>query len=293
MTTQQIENSYRRFLEDKLHFPRSSQVEYIGINFHEQTGEPPIFKCYYSTTESLRDDDVILQQFFERDMIHALNRIRDTHHVGKLRYEIGLRNRANENMLWLYRWIEHSFALSQRQRVELDYMKRWTCCSLNTHRYAALYYLGFITSAQMPFPLEAIKPHYILRNCQNPEKIGKQYNVDTEKVMQFLKAVDIPALAALAEVLSPIAGNENELWMTAMDFFSNPGTAAKYKIYLKNKGGILLQTLESVALSHGLLTIAEQLATFDEWLGEHPQLELYGAAVCLTEDGNWSVNCYL
>lgn len=293
MTAQQIENSYRRFLEDELHEPRPSQVEYIGINFHEQTGETPVFKCYYSTTESLRDGDEILRPFLERDMIHALNWIQDTRYVGKLRYEIGLGNRTNENMLWLYRWIEHSFALSQRQRVELDQMKQLTCCSLNTHRYAALYYLGFITSAQTRFPLEAVKPHYILRTCENPEKIGKQFSVDTEKVLRFLKAVDIPALADLAELLNPIAGDENELWMVAMDFFSSPGMATKYKIYLKDKGGVLLQALEGAALSHGLHAVAQQLAAFDAWLGGHPQLGLYGVAVCLTGDGEWSVNCYM
>ncbi|MDO5137782.1 MAG: hypothetical protein Q4D71_04900 [Oscillospiraceae bacterium] len=293
MTTQQIETSYRNFIEDALQGTHPSQVEYFGINFHEQRGTSPIFKCYYSTEKSLQDADEILQPFFKRDMIHALNRIKDTHHSGKFRYEIGLRNRNDENMLWMYKWIRQSFALSQRQQIELEQMKQWTCCSQNTYRYAALYYLGFITNEQRCFPLEAIKPHYILRTCEDPEKIGKNYSVDTKRIIEFLKALEIPAFTTLAGILSPIVGEDNELWMAAMDFFARPSTTTKYKIYLKDRGGILLSALENIVLSLGLHVIAEQLAAFATWLDGNEELELYGVAMCLTEDGKWSVNCYL
>lgn len=293
MIIQQIETSYRNFTESYLHNLHPSEIEYIGINFHEQANDPPIFKCYYSTKYSIQYDNEILRPFRKRDMIHSLNLIRDTKYSNTLRFEIGLYNRNNKNMKWLYEWIEHSFVLSPQQRDTLNHMAKWKCCSLSTHQFAALYYLGLITNTPTHFPLKAIKPHYILRTCENPNKIGKNYCVNLESILQFLKTTKIPALINLVDALSPIANDKNELWIVAMDFFSDPSITTKYKIYLKDKGGTLLSELERVILSYKLYSLAEQLATFATWLDKHETLKIYGVAVCLTEDGKWSINCYI
>lgn len=293
MTCPEIDKAYRHFIEVELNHPRPSQIEYIGINFCELESTPPVFKCYYSTKESLESKAELLQPFAERNMIHAVNMIYDTQHCNRTRYEIGLANRDNDNMAWLNHWVGNAFDLSTRQKKELDILANLPCCSIDNYRYAALYYLGFIAKTKTPFPLEAIKMHYILRSCEDPNKIGKNYYVDSEAVLRFFGNSGIMAFETLAAVLRTIVSKENELWMAAVDYFAMPGAGAKYKIYLKDRGGVFLSSLEELVTSLGLFHLSEQLNAFSAWLSMQDSLKLYGGAVCLTDRGEWSVNCYM
>lgn len=286
-----IEKNYQAFLNTKIGNSDLTGVEYIGINFCEKK-LIPVFKCYYTTAKSLPDIHPILEDFFVKGMIRALNLIKDTVHTGKIRYEIGLSNRNNENMNWLYRWISSFFPLTEQQISKLSIMANLRCCGFEEYQYAALYFLGFIannSSIADSKKLEAVKLHYLLRMCKDPDRIGREYYIEEESVFSVLESVS--EFKPICSIVKPLLHDTgSELWMAAMDFFTDE--PAKYKLYVKIKKPDFCSFLSSLLNQHNVKGLAQKIIFYSQWLIMHPELELYGAALCCSESGEWSVNVY-
>lgn len=285
-----IENNYQLFLKTKIDHSDLTNVEYMGINFSEGKSIP-VFKCYYKTEKSIPDCHPILHEFFDKNMVRALNRIKDTVNIGKIRYEVGLSNRTNENMNWLYTWIASSFPLTEQQISKLHIMANLSCCNFEEYRYAALYFLGFIINPHINCAknVEAVKLHYLLRKCKNPDKIGKEYYIEEEPVFDCLTSIS--EFKPICSIIQPLLySTGSELWMAAMDFFTVK--PEKYKIYLKIKKSDFCLVMIDLLNQHDLNDLAQKVCLYYQWLIAHPELELYGAALCLSVYGDWSVNFY-
>lgn len=288
-----LERAYADFLKQHVQTSKLSGVEYIGVNFSDDIHVPVVFKAYYSTSRSAADLPVILQPFRDREMIRALNKIEDTVNRGRIRYEIGLAKRTNENMLWVYHWVTK---LHPEINVHLEIIRKMTqikCCDSPIYRYAAMYFLGIIADLKegKPPEIEAVKLHYLLRMCQNPDKIGKNYSLNTKEYIAVLKEIHIPAFLKLTDIIEELLDNVlSELWMAAVDFYRSGDV--KYKIYIKkipwNLYDFLILILENETHSE----LSDQVRLYREWITLHPELERYGLAVCLTETGHWSLNFY-
>lgn len=290
METKIIEKNYQTFLKRKVNDLNQSEVDFIGINF-EEVRELPVFKCYYTAKRDVSNRPVILTEFYEKNMIHALNLVRDTVNADKLRCEIGLANRNNVNMEWLYKWISSSFELTKKQKNYLQSMKALLCSSLEEYSLAALYFLGFIKDEASEEKLEAVKMHYILRMCRNPEQIGRNYEIDKESVFQILNKGDMPEFQQLSSLAERLLEETNsELWIAAMDFFASK--PSKYKIYVKVKQTDFCLQCIRIFQDCGMENMARKVTLYRQWITRHPELKLYGAAICLTEDGKWSINFY-
>lgn len=288
-----IQDEFDVFIGNQLQGRRIEDIEFIGINFQNWGDVRPIYKCYFSTRESLQIDCPLLSDFHERDMIRALNRITDTAFPEKTRYEIGLKNRNNVNMRWLYQWLRNAFPASDAQAREMGQMAEMSCCDLPEYCHSALYFLGFIADNDHPFPLSAIKLHYLLRNCDDPDDIGMNYRVDSGERLRFLRLSRIAQMSRLSEIIGTLLDSSEgiELWMAAIDFFRNG--EAKYKIYVKSVGGNLIAPLKSLLDSLRLEHLSVQLEVYERWLTTHSRQKLYGAAICTTSRGDWSLNLYL
>ncbi len=282
-----LERQYQSFLLSHGKASNPTHVEYIGVNFFQKEDEAPVWKAYYTTEESLPDVPPLLQPLIDRRMIRALNKIDDTIHHDCIRYEIGLACRTNENMKWLYQWLFSLYPELENKITELHHLSRLPCCSLPEYQYAAMYFLGMISGEQV----NAVKLHYLLRLCKDSDKIGKNYVVRNRESLDALRGTGVPALVTLTECMSNLLEHvELELWMAAVDYFRD--SAAKYKIYAKKYSAKLYGCLSTLMERYGCDRISKQVHTYQEWIAAHPELEQYGFALCLTEDGQWSLNFY-
>lgn len=287
-----IENKYLDFLEKYDVLNNISDIEYIGINFNNVGINEANFKIYYKTTRSLNNDISLLQPLIKRNIVHALNKIDDIKFSKCTRYEIGLQNRTNTNMLWLYHWIENIFPQIIRKQNEIIKCIDIRCSDLNDYCYASMYFLGLIVEDNVnDIDVKALKLHYILRKLSNPDKIGKNYVVDKIDIMSKLERLNIKEINYLLEILNPLLEKYDvELWMLATDYFKKGNT--KYKIYLKFITNEFLFKLGFTMREKGLNILSSYIEAYVKWITKHPKLEVYGIAICYDTDNGWSINLY-
>lgn len=288
-----IENEYNRFLRNHADAQRASWVEYLGVNFSQEVSACPVFKAYYTTTRSMENTSCILQPLFDRNMVRALNKIDDTVNCGLVRYEIGLGNRNNSNMLFIHQWMHGLFPELKKHGDELERLYSIKCTQASGYDYAALYFLGLIAepdNTDKP-DVKAVKLHYLLRNCNDPDKIGKNYSVDNQHYFGILRSLGIPQMKELSEFAAELVGTDGaELWMAAVDYYK--AGPAKYKLYLKKFSESLYVALTECFDRMGCIHLARQIHAYVQWIYLHPELERYGFAVCLDSMRGWSVNFY-
>ena len=289
----QIETEYCRFMDTHRELEDFSGVEYLGLNLSGRERMETVFKIYHTTAESSRTDIPILRPLRQRNMVRALNRIEDTVNGGKLRLEIGLANRTDENMRWLYRWLCEMYPGLGDKREDLNKLSELKCCELPGFQYAAMYFLGMILSAAPDgrTMADAVKLHYLLRDCEDPDKPGKNYTVHQDACLETLRNTGIKAFIQLYVVMEKLLGRVSaELWMAAVDYYRSG--SEKYKIYLKEYQSDIYERLAEILRERGECGLAEIVLAYAEWVGQHKELEQYGLAVCLTGAGQWSVNFY-
>ena len=289
----ELEQAYNAFRAGHAEAQSQAFVEYLGVNFSGARYIPPVFKAYYTTAKSMQQIPAVLQPLVDRDMIHALNKIDDTVNCGCARYEIGLKNRTNANMAFIDRWIGELFPEIERYRDEVNRFYSIKCVEDEDYQYAALYFLGLIMEmdSSNSSQTKAIKLHYLLRRCSDPNKIGKAYTVDTSYFLGVLAGLEIPELHQLCDLTSAlleVAGGE--LWMVAVDYYRNG--LNKYKIYIKNFSDEIYEGMITLFYTLDCAHLAEQIATYRDWIFWHPELERYGIAFCLDTQKVWSVNFY-
>lgn len=288
-----LEHAYNAFRAVHAEMQSQTFVEYLGVNLSENRNTPPVFKVYYTTAKSMQQIPAVLQPLVDRNMIHALNKIDDTVNQGCVRYEIGLKNRTNTNMAFVERWIGELFPEIEHHRDEVNRFYSIKSVADEEYQRAALYFLGLIMEGDSPNALQikAIKLHYLLRQCSDPDKFGKAYTVDTPYFLGELIRLEIPEIRQLCDltgVLLESAGGE--LWMAAVDYYKNG--LNKYKIYIKKFSGAIYEEMSSRFRALGCSHLPEQIAAYQDWIFRHPELERYGIAFCLDTQKVWSVNFY-
>lgn len=289
-----LEYYYQKFQDDNPVSRHASDVEYIGVNFSDDVAVGrPVFKAYYTTERSFENVDQILSPLMDRNMIHGLNRIDDTISDRRIRYEIGLQNRTNQNMEFIYKWLLSMSQESKNHREELAEFCKIKCTQSDDYKYAGLYYIGLIADMNVYGSLDtkAVKYHYLLRHCSNPDKIGKNYIVDNEFFFNILHDIQIPEIQQITLFLKELLDRGlGELWIAAVDYYK--GNFSKYKIYFKNFSPRIYDIMVKKFTAIGCTNLAEQIETYTHWICFHPELERYGIAVCLDSNGVWSVNFY-
>ena len=225
-------------------------------------------------------------------MIHALNKIDDTVNHDCIRYEIGLQHRTNSNMSFINHWIMELFPEIKIHRDELNRFYSIKCVNDKDYQYAALYFLGLIADIfSIPPQTKAIKLHYLLRKCSDPDNIGKQYTTDNNYFLEVLSNLGVPEMKQLCKLIGALIESAGgELWMAAVDYYK--GNFRKYKIYIKNFSDLAYKAMITNFYALGCIHLAEQINIYQSWLSLHPELEHYGIALCLDSNGIWSINFY-
>lgn len=288
-----IEKEYINFCKQNTTSLNFSDIEFLGINFSDDK-EVPTFKIYHRTKKDFLKIIPFFKPLYEHDMIGFLNMIDDNINNNKIRCEIGLKNRTNKNMCWLYRWIDKQFFLSSNCKTEIKKLKKLKCCNLKNYQYSSMYFLGFIISLgidKKQANIDAIKLHYILRYCENPNDIGHNFLVNNEQSITHLRSIESPILYSISEMIEYLLKNTNmEIWMTAIDYYKDG--IIKYKIYIKNLQDVLYEKLFFLLKKNNHIDLSNKILAYVRWLKAYPAFEKYGMAICCTNLGVLSVNFY-
>lgn len=228
-----IENGYNAFKMKHKELNTFSGIEYFGLNFDNNLNNSIIFKIYYTNNRSNNETNEFLRFLYKRNMIHTLNKIHDNINYGRVRYEIGLKNRTNDNMIWLYNNLKILYPKLILKEDEIKKFSTLKCTDLKNYKYASMYFFGFISTIEDDtiIDIEALKFHYILRKCENPDKIGKKFIINNEDIFDTINKMHIDELDMILNIIKDVINKSNaELWMMGIDYFKND--KCKYKIYI-------------------------------------------------------------
>ena len=284
-----IEKLYKQFLSENNELQKFESIDFFGINISE---DDVIFKIYFSSEVSSKQEFNILSPLHKKEMIGILNKVKDTTNSGKVRIDAQLKNRTNDNMLFLYEWINKIYPYLEKYNDQIEEFKRLQCSKDFNYHYAALYFLGIISNSYNINDTQAVKLHYILRNCSDTNHIGNNYNVDNNVTLSIIKSMNIPIMQKLGCLADKcITDSYAEIWIAAVDYYKNQSN--KYKIYFKSFNESFYETLYHELIREGLKNLGDNLNKFHQWLMAHIEYKVYGLAVCCSEEHKWSLNFYL
>ncbi len=290
----QMEKEYLNFKIENKFDDLKEKICFLGINLDNDKNVITNFKIYLEADiNEIAKEVELINQLQKREMVHVVNRVIDKENETKLRYDIGLLNRNNENMCWLYQELKERCSFLERNIEEINNMITLSTCQFSNYQYAALYFLGIIANLndEGTEDVNVIKLHYLLRDCNNPEKIGEDYIIDNTVKFEQLKKIKENELTQIVEVIEEIIKNTStELWIVAVDYYDNG--KKKYKIYVKKTEKEQMMKIYDALLKRGINNLANKVLTYINWVKTHPELKCYGWALCYDNMGKWSLNFY-
>lgn len=289
MSTKMIEMLYKQFLSENIELKDFDSIDFFGINISE---DDIVFKIYFSSEVTTEQELNLLSPLYKKEMIGVLNKVKDTNSSRKARIDAQLKNRTNRNMLFLYEWLKDVYPDLSKYDHQIEEFKKLQCSKDSKYHYASLYFLGIISNSYDIIDTQAVKLHYILRHCSDTNHIGNNYIVDNNTALSAIKSMDIPIMQKLACFADKCLTNCNaEIWIAAADYYRNQSN--KYKIYFKSFSQYFYESLYQQLITEGLEKLGINLKHFHQWLITHFEYEVYGLAVCCSEDYKWSLNFYL
>lgn len=289
MNSISIEIAYQKFYSENPELQDFQAADFLGINFSE---DGLVFKIYFTTEVSKEQRNEYFSPLHNRNMIGALNMVKDTVNIGKIRFEAGLINRTNDNMLFLYEWLENIYPRLKTCSNQIKEFNRLKCSADIDYQLAAMYFLGIIADKNITHEIEAVKFHYILRMCPDTNHVGRNCHIDNDSILSVIKTMNIPIMQRLGFFAEKCLNDADaEMWIAAVDFYSHKPD--KYKLYFKSVGKNIYSSLYRQLIDEGQETLALKVAEFQQWINIHSELKVYGFAVCCSEDEKWSLNVYL
>ena len=284
-----LEEIYQHFYSANTELQDFLEVDFLGVNF---SVDELVFKIYFTTEVSREQGYEYFYPLYNRNMIGALNMVKDTVNVGKIRFEAGLVNRTNDNMRFLYEWLGKIYPRLKSYSHQINEFSKLKCSTDIDYQLATMYFLGLIADKNVTHEVEAVKLHYILRMCPDTNHIGRNCHTDNDSVLSVIKTMDIPIMQRLGNFAERCLNDADaEMWIAAVDFYEHKPD--KYKLYFKSVGKNIYSSLYRQLIHEGQEKLAVKVTEFQQWINIHTELKVYGLAVCCSENGLWSLNFYL
>ncbi len=159
------------------------------------------------------------------DLINFLTLAEDTGGCRRYRYDIGLKNRTDENMEALFVWLrEHVGVFSQRE-AEIRKLAAMRVYDEQEFRLAAMHFLGFVSQDDR---VTALKCHYLCWGQKNTA--ARRGHFDDGYYLSCLEHSGIPPMERLGPLVRDVLGRcGGHIFMAGTDYWLTG--ERKYKVY--------------------------------------------------------------
>lgn len=287
MDKEKLKKNFDEFLSLNWEDFEKKRVDYLGVNISSDCTSKPVFKIYYNDKFSRTKSHPLIDFLEDKEMIRYLTMVQDKKEPQRLRFDVGLKNRTNKNMLEVYEWLsEHTLMFGDNQ-AEIKKLSSMKTTNLANYDLAGLYFLGFISVDES---ISILKCHYFNRICENPDILHKNYSFADDYYLSFLSECGIREFAEMCPLLrKALKYCGGHLWMTGADY--SVSSSRKYKIYIKNPvdlyGG-LIETFEGDEHQY----LRKYIINVMSWNEQHKEFYCEGFAICINEQASISINFY-
>ena len=262
------------------------RVDYLGVNLG---GEEPLFKIYYknnyTSARSEGRQSSLIDLLRERDMINFLTLAEDTGDCQRYRYDIGLKNRTDENMEALFAWLKEHVAVFSQREDEIRKLAAMRVYSEEEFRLAAMHFLGFIDQAGQ---VTALKCHYLCWMQKDLSSLRGHFPDDY--YLSCLEQSGIPVFQRLCPLVRDVLGRcGGHVFMAGTDYWLTG--ERKDKIYITDPV-FLYQGLAEAFGQEQDPRLLRQLEELMRWDDAHPRFYCAGLAMALDDRDRLTINFY-
>lgn len=283
---------YEKYEEHKgaLNVPFSSEyIDYIGLNTSSIVDTEFKFKAYYSPLSSVDLTHDLIENLRSKSMIRLQTCIRDSLNPDDLRFDLGLKNRTNDNVLELLSILNDRADYFENSRYLIEKLAAMKITDDEKYALASLYFVGIIENNKK---ITALKFHFLNRFCEDTNRIGRNFRYDDDYYIDYLRQCNIAGFCKVIDFITyMIDKNERHLWMTGIDI-DNIGNV-KFKQYFKCKDAEVFTDLLKWCLEHREWNgQVDQIRAIKRWYDLQNELELDGIAVCNDDKKGYTLNLY-
>lgn len=118
-------------------------VDYLGINIPSVLDGELTFKIYYINKVSRQVSHLLIKFLEEKDMIRYVTMVRDKKNRSRARYDVGLKNRLDTNMVAVFEWLSKNTKMFEKYSSEILKLSQtlvgnYNCSELNLSVQTAL-----------------------------------------------------------------------------------------------------------------------------------------------------------
>lgn len=280
----ELEQIYNKLLNDNGIEKDISNIDSLGINVFEYQKDFPFeVKVYYQPEDDIEkkeNDPELIQFVFDKKMVKYRCAVKGT----KLqRNYVVLDNQTYSNMKKVSEKIKKIFP-----NLHEDIGKIPALIPEKEKKYLPIHILGVKNNKYGT----AINMEWLLRDYLDDER--KIYVYNDMYYKDYILNLKSPQFSKLMNFIQEDYGDainwgKMHLWLMAIDYF--PHYKSKYKIYLKmDRYNLSISRLvrKYFGSQYGFV-LANSI---DEFIKQHPELKLYGLALCVDDKGKKSINMY-
>ena len=282
-----LEKLYDRFKQRVGEDLNDGKVDYLGINISQDQMRDTEFKMYYTDAFSRTETHPLVDFLTSENMVRYLTMVNDKNDNRRLRFDIGIKNRTNENMERMFDWLDKNVEMFRSSKNEIKKLSSMRMTDQEGFKYASLYFIGFIA---VDSRIDVLKFHFYNRICDDSDNLYDNYKFDDTYYLEYLRASGIKVFSDLVNIMNlTLRHCGGHLWMTGVDYKKEG--SRKYKIYIKHPQK-LYDGLLAVFADDKYRVLKDRIEGVKEWNEKHPCFKYEGFAICLDNENKLSINFY-
>lgn len=204
-------------------------IDYLGMNITEEKDSDIIFKIYYDDLHSREEyetkykNDPLIDFLYERDMVFFLEIVRDKDNTECTRFNVGLKNLTNDNVLALFAWMEENISFFPKYKDEIFKLSEIKRYLDEGYKYSSFFFIGIVKNETGV--VQVLKCYWLNKN-REPHKIFSD-----ENHLNFLENCGVEKFKELIPLTKEAIKNcGRHLCMTGIDY--NAECSEKHKLYV-------------------------------------------------------------
>lgn len=282
----QIINTFSQEIVNSL---TPENLEYFGINISSDPETDFVYKIYYEAAPSVKiyskeNKNSIVEYLYNLNTVKYLQVVYDNFHCDFSKFDIGLKNRTNENMHNMFLFFEQNIPLFKKYKNEIINLSKMKLFDDDNLTFSSLHFIGFVYENNENTLFKAYWSNYI---SANEELYNKDYYIkylrEISNIPQFVK------LSGIADNMLEYCGGR--LYMEGIDY-TQEGSVS-HKIYIKDpdlKNDVYAGLITSIP--DGNTILKERIKRISIWNKLHPEIKCAGFAVGTDNFDNLNLKLY-